>query len=473
MNVKHAVLLTLASLFGLIASSCISDDFTDSPDAKLYFSSSVVDFGTVFTGDVSPTARLVVANHNKKGVRISSIRFLDPETPFSLNVDGVAGSVFHDVEIGGNDSIYIFLECRVMPDASDTPRPVSDFLEFDLNGAVSTVEVEATAVNVERLRDVTITSDTRLSPVRPYVVFGTLTVGKGATLTVEPGVQLLFHDGAAMRVEGTLKAVGTPDNKIDLRGDRLDNVLPDVPYDIMAGQWKGISIAAESFGNRMECVDMRSTEEGLRVDSCADLSRDKLTLVNCWIHNSRSTVLESKYAKVDAFGCCFSEAAGSVVSLTGGDHRFVQTTIANNYLFSMMGYANLHLAHLLPDEKGENTNPLMKASFENGIIWGIGQPLNVGDLEGSDVFFRNMLLKADGDNDERFINCIWNEDPLFLTIRTDYYFNYHVQPDSPAIGAGNPAFVTTECAYDMDGCYRLASGAPTLGAYALPESPEE
>lgn len=473
MNVKHAVLLTWTILFGLIVSSCISDDFTDSPDARISFSSSVVDFGTVFTGDVSPTARLVVANHNKKGVRISSIRFLDPDTPFSFNVDGVAGSVFHDVEIGGNDSIYIFLECHVMPDASDSPRPVSDYLEFDVNGVVSTVEVEATAVNVERLHDVAISSDTRLTPVRPYVIFGTLTVNEGATLTVDPGVQLLFHDGASMRVEGTLKAVGTPDRKIDMRGDRLDDVLPDVPYDIMAGQWKGISIAASSFDNRLECVDMRSTDEGLRVDSCSDLSRQKLTLVNSWLHNSRSIVLESKYAKVDAFGCCFSEAADAVVSLTGGEHKFIQTTIANNYLFSMTGEANLSLFHLMPEDADDNANPLMKASFENGIVWGIGQPLNEGDLEGSEVFFRNMLLKADGDNDEWFVNCIWNEDPLFLTIRNDYYFNYHVQPESPALGAGNPAFVTTECAYDMDGNYRLSSGAPTLGAYANPETPEE
>ena len=49
---------------------------------------------------------------------------------------------------------------------------------------------------------------------------------------------------------------------IDMRGDRLDNVLPDVGYDILAGQWRGITIAPESFDNRLEYVDMRSTTDG-------------------------------------------------------------------------------------------------------------------------------------------------------------------------------------------------------------------
>ena len=473
MNGLYAILLTCASIFSLILSSCINDDFTDSPSAGLSFSAETVDFGTVFTDVGSPTARLVVRNPNKKGVRISAIRFQNDDTPFSLNVDGVSGTIFRDVEISGNDSIYVFIECFVPENSSVEPIRVSDMLEFTVNDKVLAVEVEATALNVERLRNVLFDRDVTLDDVSPYVVFGTLTVGKDATLTIAPGANLLFHDGASLIVEGRIEAIGTPEKKIAMRGDRLDNVLPDVGYDIMAGQWKGVRIAAGSFDNRLECVDMRSTVEGLRIDSCADLSRQKLIIINSWLHNSRSSVLESLYARVDAYGCCFSEAAGAVVSLTGGEHSFVQCTIANNYLFSMTGGANLSLFHCLPDEQDSNQNPLMKASFENGIIWGIGQPLNIDDLAGSEVFLRNVLLKAEGENDEWFVNCLWNEDPLFLTIRQDYYFNYHVKPDSPAIGAGNPAFVEGVTLFDMDGNNRLADGAPTLGAYACPEEPEE
>lgn len=473
MNAMKSILLTMVAFFGVIAVSCISDDFTDSPSATLSFSNDTINFGTVFTDLGTPTARLIVYNRNKKGVTISSIRFRNPDSPFTFNVDGISGDTFRDVEIRGNDSIYIFIECFLNPDEAIDPKRVADQMEFVTNGVTQEVEVEAWGLNVTRLRGVKIGTDTRLTAERPYVVFDSLVVAKGATLTIDPGTQLLFHDNASMKIEGTLHAVGAPGQMIELRGDRFDNVLPDVSYDLMAGQWRGVEISAESFGNRLEYVDMRSTVEGLRIDSCGDTSKEKLTLLNSWLHNSRSTVLDSRYAKVNAYGCCFSDAAGAVVSLTGGEHDFVQCTIANYYLFKALFEPNLSLFHVLPDEAGENGQPLMKANFENGIIWGyIGDPVNTGDLTGSQVFLRNMLLKADGTDDDNFISCIWNEDPLFYTVRNDYYFNYRLKPDSPAIGKGNPAFVAPLFQYDMDGLNRLGEGNPALGAYVF-EVPAE
>ncbi|MCH5224677.1 MAG: hypothetical protein J1D77_01715 [Muribaculaceae bacterium] len=448
-------------------SSCINDDITDSPSATLTFSTDTVSFGAIFTDLTTPTARLQVYNHNKKGVNISSIRFKDPDSHFRLNVDGVSGSSFSDIEIRGNDSIYIFMECFI--DENDTFEPfrVSDQLEFITNGVTQEVEVEAWAWNVTRLNKFTVSEDFTMTAERPYVIFDTLRVETGATLTIRPGAWLLFHDKAAMQVDGTLLALGETDNFIRMSGDRLDDILPDVAYDQLAGQWGGIDISSKSFENRMEYVNMRSTVSGLRVDSCGDLSRQKLTLVNSWLHNSQGNVLSSEYAAVDAYGCCFSEAAASVVALTGGRHNFVQCTIANSYLFSALYLPNLYLRHCLPEEAENNDQPLMQANFENGIVWGeIGDPLYPGDLISSNVFMLNMLFRANGTDDENFINCVWNEDPLFYTVRDDYYFDYRLQPDSPAFGRGNPSYITPECLYDMDGIYRLAEGLPALGAYA-------
>ena len=137
------ILLTLAAFFGLISVSCINDDFTDSPSATLSFSTDTVSFGTVFTDLTTPTARLWVFNHNKKGVNISSIRFRNPDTNFSFNVDGVSGTSFRDVEIRGNDSILIFIECFISPDNALEPQKVADQLEFVTNGVTQEVEVEA------------------------------------------------------------------------------------------------------------------------------------------------------------------------------------------------------------------------------------------------------------------------------------------------------------------------------------------
>lgn len=468
MNVLRNILFALGAFFTLIMSSCISDDFTYSPEATLSFSTDTVSFGTVFTDLTTPTARLLVFNRNKKGVNISTIRFRNPETPFRINVDGVSGNEFQNVEIRGNDSIYIFIECLINADNSIEPRLVNDQLEFLTNGVTQEVEVEAWGWNVTRLRGESITTDTKFTSERPYIIFDSLVVEKGTVLTIEPGAMILFHDKAGMKINGSLHALGEPCNMIQMRGDRLDDVLPDIGYDVLAGQWEGIRFTKESFNNRMEYVDVRSTEMGLVVDSCGNISKRKLELINCWIHNSKATTLFSEYAWVDAYGCCFSEAAEAVVRLIGGIHNFVQCTIANNYLFTSWGEPNLALYHVLPTLNEGTGNPLMAANFNNLILWGkIGDPINLGDLTDTDVYFRNMLIKADGTDDDHFIDCIWNEDPLFYTIRNDYYFNYRLQPDSPAIGAGNPDYVVPQAMIDMDGINRLADGNPALGAYAF------
>ncbi len=472
-SLRTLLISLLAAVVSLITVSCISDDITTSPTALLTFSRDTVSFDTVFTDLGTPTARLVVRNPNKKGVIISSIRFRDPETRYQINVDGVSGSSFSDIEIRGRDSIYVFIECFLPEAGGNEPALTEDKLDFITNGVTQSVVVEAYGQNVTRLKGLTLESDMTMTADQPYVIFDSLTVAPGVRLNIEPGARILFHDKAKLIVRGTIEAIGEPGKMIDFRGDRLDNVLPNVGYDIMAGQWEGIRITPESFDNRLEYVNMRSTSSGLSVDSCSNLDRSKLVMVNSWFHNSQSTAFASKYARVDAYGCVFSEAAGAVVSLTGGLHNFVQCTLANNYLFSAIYEPLLSLYHVLPvDTPVEDPNPLMKAEFENCIIYGLASDINIDDLTGSDVFIRYTLLKSEGTDDDNFINCIWNADPLFYTVRADYYFNYRLQPESPAIKAGDPAFVSEISLYDMDGLNRLADGNPDLGAYVFQPTEE-
>lgn len=453
-------------LVSVIMAGCISDDVTYSPDAKLSFSRDTLSFDTIFTDLGSQTARLRVFNRNNKAVNISSIRVRGDEDIFSINVDGVTGKVFNDVEIRANDSIYIFVECFL--DENDNSRPflVEGQLDFETNGNLQTVTLEAYGQNVTRLRNATIEGDVVFDNPRPYVVFDTLRVTEGATLTLAPGTQMYFHDKGMLQVDGCLRAIGAEGKMIQMRGDRLGNVLTDTGYEILAGQWQGIRFGAKSFGNRMEYVEMQSTVHGVLVDSCGVLDRDKLTLVNSWLHNSQVNVLRSAYAKVDAYGCVFSDAGEATVHLTGGVHDFTQCTLANYYLFAISPESILTLSHVLPKELNESENPLMKAEFRNSIIYGITSPLTPGDLNETDVYFRNVLLGVEGSDDEHFISCLWDEDPLFETIRNDYLFDYRLKEDSPAIGAGNPEFVTPIDLYDMLGVDRLANGNPALGALA-------
>lgn len=469
----HIILAFTAFCFAGSWQGCISDEFTTSPTDLLTFSTDTVSFDTVFTDLGTPTARLKVFNKAKKSVNISSIKFKNPDSYFAMNVDGVSDREFKDVEIRGNDSIFVFIECYIPETQQTGPQLVEDKLEFVTNGVTQQVTVEAYGQNVIRLKNFTVTEDMEMGPEMPYVVFDSLVVEKEATLKILPGANILFHDKASLVVKGTIDARGEPDKKINMRGDRLDDVLPDVGYDILAGQWKGVYIRGESFDNHLEYVDMRSTVDGLRVDSCADLSRQKLQLVNSWIHNSQSTAFKSEYSWVDAYGCVFSEAAEAAVSLTGGKHEFVQCTFSNYYLFSVVSDPLVCLYHLFPEDLDGNSNELMKANFLNCILYGMPSDLNEGDLEGSDVYFKYTSLKSAGTDDDHFISCLWDTDPLFYTIREDYYFNYRLKEGSPVIGAGNPAYVSAICLYDMDGLNRLSGGNPDLGAYVYVPAPAE
>lgn len=465
MKQMHALLLTLAALIGLTFSSCISDDFTTSPTDLLTFSTDTLSFDTVFTDLGTPTARLKVYNRAKKSLNISSISLRRPDSRFAINVDGLSGSRFSDIEVRGGDSIFVFVECRLPLSQTDAPTLTTDELDFVTNGVRQSVTLEAWGQNVTRLRGHTLTADTTLTAERPIVVFDSLVVARGATLTIEPGVQLLFHDKASLTVHGTLHALGAPGRMIDMRGDRLDNVLPDVSYDIMSGQWSGITIAPTSRGNRLEYVDMRSTVHGLVVDSCEN-GADKLLLLNSWLHNSQSAVLTASHADITALGCCFSDAADHVVDLLGGTHRFTQCTFANYYLFSAPYMPILGLYGVMPDSPDLGARAAMRAAFDNCIVYGLCADINIADLAGSQVFFRYTSLRSAGSDDDNFLHCLWDCDPLFLTDRPKYVFDYRVADDSPVIGVGNAEYVTPACRYDMYGVDRLATGAPTLGAYA-------
>lgn len=475
------IIYLLAVVMGWGLTACIDDSISTSPGDVLSFSRETVDFDTVFTGIGTPTARLVVYNRNKKGVNISSIRFKRSDTEFSMNVDGVSGSEFHDVEIRAKDSVYVFIECHIPESAGNSPALVWDEIEFVTNGVAQGVRVEAYGQNVTRLRNVRVSSDLTLTADRPYVVFDSLTVEKGAVLSIEPGARVLFHDGASLVVEGRLNAVGAAGRMIEMRGDRLDNVLPDVGYDILAGQWKGVRIAAGSYGNRMEYVDMRSTARGVVLDLDNDPGQLKLTVFNSWLHNSQGNVLSAANAWVECLGACFSEAGKSVVSFNGGKVLMRQCTVANNYLFAGIDGA---LVELLGWDKGdgsgsddiEGEQPVtpLEARFENCIVYGLAPDLNVGDFTGTDVVFSFVSFNAEGNDDDNFLNCQWDTDPMFLTDRPAYRFDYRLAEGSPVAASGDPEYASGMCRFDMTGADRLGYGQPSLGAYQyVPGSPGE
>ena len=433
---KH-LFYAIFTLLLLSTASCIEDGFATGSGDVLEFSTDTLSFDTVFTGETTATKRFVVYNRHKKQLRIERI-FLSgaPEgAEFYLNVDGRSGKEFSDIEVRGEDSIYVFVEARIDATDADLPFDVFDHLNFVTNGTQQSVVIRAAGQNAVTLSDFHVSGTETLSPERPYRVMDSIVVEKNAVLKIPAGTIVYFHDKACLKVRGSLVAEGTVGNPVTFRGDRLDKVAGSIPFELMSGQWDGIHIEKESFGNELSHAVMHSSSNGIVVDSCGVLDRMKLRICNSVLHNSAASVLKASHAWVEAVGCEFSDSKDGVDKVYD--------------------------------------NPLMEASFDNCIVYGNAADISIGDLAETNVYLRNCLLRSRGENDDRFIDCLWDADPKFYTVRDEYIFDYRLQDESDAIGAGNAALCPENARYDFYGNDRFQSGALDLGAYVwIPQTEE-
>lgn len=464
-ELRYYILCITALLATL--TSCIEDGFTTSPSSQPRFSVDTLALGTLFSAEPTPTYSFKIFNPHNKALNISRIAMRDdPDSQFRLNVDGMAGNSFSDVEIRENDSIFVFVEAT-LPDMNlDRPVHYERHLDVTTNGVTSTVVITADGIDATRLEGIVLTADTRLTANRPYIIYDSLLVGEGTTLTLEAGTKLHFHDGAFLQVDGTLQSLGTPAATVEMTGDRWGNVVGRVDYEIMSGQWEGVYFTPSSQANSLAYTSIRNTNNGVTVDSVPyTADRPSLTMLNCQLRNSKGYALLSSFSAIEALGCELADASAGVVALQGGTARLVNCTIANYYLFSVLGGPSLQFYHVAPDDPAPGIDlPLLSATIDNCIIYGNGIDLSHGDLNDTDVTLRHCLLKSEGTDDDHFIECLWGLDPLYGTVRQDYHFDYRLQPESPAIGAADPALIPPTLTDDLYGTPRDA----TLGAYSTP-----
>lgn len=450
MKLRNLPLYIILALLTLLPVSCIEDGFSTSPSDQPVFGCDTLDLGMVFTDEPTATVRTVLHNPGSKGLNVQRIAVSGPDAScFRINVDGRSGSEFANTEIRSRDSIFVFVEATLPEAPHARPAVYKAQLDVTTNGVTRSLPLKATGQNVRRLRAKVFETDAVLDATMPYVVFDSLVVAPGARLTIEPGSTLYFHDKASLVVRGSLHSRGTAEEPVNFTGDRTGNVVGDISFDIMSRQWTGVFFTATSTDNILEYTDIRNTVQGVMVNEAP------LTILGCRLHNSGMTVLEAYHASIMAAGCEFTEASEGLVYLEGGTHRFERCTFSNNYLFTAVSGPAISFAHVSADPKTGLDDgsglPYCQASINNSIIYGIGADLSHGDLSGTQIFFRNCLMRSAGSDDDNFINCLWDEDPLFYTVREDYLFDYRLQPESPAIGAADPALDSFLPATDLHG----------------------
>lgn len=481
-RIFHSILCA-AVCVGVVVSCSDNDSFTTSPSALLTFSADTLRLDTVISGSLSATRHIVVRNRGSKGVRIASVGIVgNGASQYQVVADGIAVSPYapaaaFPIEVRSHDSISAYV--RLLPSkASDPrPRPVSASLVFTLqSGQAQAVALDGWAQDVVELMDSVVASDTTLSPsAGPFHIARGLTVAAGATLTLLPGVELLFAPGAGLRVEGTLLARGSLEAPVVFRGDRLDYMFPLQPYDRIPGQWGGVTFASTSYGNALDFCNIHSGSYGLRCDS-SDISVEKLRLENSVVHNMKGDCLTLVASRVFVGNCQLTNALGNCVTLRGGDAQFVHCTIGNFYPFEGNRGRALYLYNSLNGRR----LPLVRALFENSIVsgWSDDELYAVfldDNSTAHDYLFRSCLLTTpeptSADDLARFPSCVFENtaDTLWGSRnfrKFDYdtlVFDFRLDSLSRARSSADAAISRQYYPLDRRGIARPA--APSAGCY--------
>jgi hypothetical protein len=475
---SNFILIVIVSIvFSIGFSACNDDIFSTNPKDKLTFSKDTLTFDTVFTTLGSATSKILIYNKNNFALKISNIGLGGGKSsPFRINVNGslTTDNQFKDVELRANDSMYVFVAVTVDPNNANSPVFIQDSIVFQTNGVFQNIKLQAYGQDMKILRNKLIQNDTTLTAEKPYLVYGYVSVDSTKMLTINPGCKFYFHNNANMIIYGNLKAQGTAANPIIMRGDRLDKIKfsTPFPYNNVAGQWGGLYLLGNAGNHVLHHVYMNSGYVGIYYSNNDRNIIPNLEITDCRIHNFLVYGLVVQNGNVQVSNSEISNTSSYTVFLNGGNHTFLQSTIANYF-------DNSSIQPTSRDKKPAvmimNLNRVapMQTTFKNCII--------SGDIENeftlatrfedqyNGIFDHCYIRKPDKLTLPQFTNIKWStaKDTVFKSIHYDYekniYFNFMPDSVSPARGIADP-IVAAQFPLDLNGNIR-PNNKPDLGAY--------
>jgi hypothetical protein len=486
-------LLWISLISVAILSSCRKDESISSdPSLKLSFSTDSVMFDTVFTTMGSVTKRLMVYNNNDHAVEITSVKLAGgSNSPYQVNIDGSSGTEVRNIEIGGNDSLFVFVRVTVDPVNDNLPLVVKDSVIFETNGNQQDVDLVAWGQDAHFI--VGTKQSENLPPYKivagegenvhwpndkPYVIVGYAVVDSLGFLTVDPGCRIHFYNNSGLWIyrDGGIQVNGTLEEPVTFQGVRLEEAYDDVP-----GQWDRIWINQSAADATFNYSVIKNATIGIQAETLLNNEgllvpgTNTLHLNNTQILNSLGWGIFTLYYHIEANNIVVANSGSSLLNLTtGGNYSFKNSTFANYWSDNVRKDPLLHLSdyyiYYSNNEQLVYTGDVENAYFGDCIFYGnLDNEILLDKYpESTSLFnyqFDYSLLKLPDTTDANFTNCLFNLDPLFI----NYSFNdYHLDSLSPVrnmgIPMGNP--------YDLDGILR--SETPDLGAYEwVPTEDEE
>lgn len=457
---KTCILFTVS--FVLLLCSCRKDAYITSPDARVTISADTLKFDTVFVTAGSTYRTLKIINDNNQKLKLPALKLMGgAASVYKMNVDGIAGTQFSNLDIEANDSLYVFVQVTVNPGAGNLPFIIRDSIQVSYNGRNRLVQLEAWGQNANFFRDKVVTANETWNNNLPYVILGSLIVNANQTLTINKGCRIYVHADAPVIVNGTLDVNGLKDtiDRVYFQGDRLDEPYKDYP-----ASWPGIFFLAGSKDNVLNYAVIKNAYQGIGITDPPPNANPKLVLNECVIDNAYDAGIISLNSSIRARNCLISNCGKNLLLAKGGDYQFTHCTVvtyANRFIehrdpvFSLSNYAN-----------GASAN--LTALFRNCIFWGENGLVNdevVVEKNGNTIFnvnFDYTLWKVQTNPSNITSNqIINNQPPQFDSVNTNKnYYDFRLKPGSAALNKGVSTGITT----DIDGKPR-AVGLPDLGCF--------
>ncbi|MDY6205861.1 MAG: right-handed parallel beta-helix repeat-containing protein [Prevotella sp.] len=474
LNVIYAFIVSLALL-----TACNDDDtFTLNTTNRLMFSVDTVRLDTVFSRIPTSTKTFWVYNQSGDGIRCTNVRLeKGNQMGFRVNVDGIylgetSGYQVNDIEVRNKDSIRVFVELTSAMANQLQPKEIEDNLIFQLeSGVQQKVNINAWIWDAEVWKDKVISNDTTIQPNQPIIVYGKVKIEEDATLSLAAGTTLYFHDGAGMDVYGRLISQGTVDNNVVLRGDRLDRMFDNLPYDRVSGQWDGIRFYETSYNNFIDYTDLHSAKDGIVCDS-SSVDQLKLTLQNSIVHNCKGYGVRSISSQINIINCQITNSLMDCVSIVGGKVLINHCTIAQFYPFNAERGAALWCSNYLGDIK----YPLDDLTCYNSMITGYADDVvylisQKDDETPMNYRFDHCLLRTPQPKEanDKMTEIIWEDNTKeafegkknFRLLNTDdLLYDFRLDSISKAIDSGNANYTTI-----MDRLGIARDEKPDLGCY--------
>lgn len=463
LSFRNAGKLLVCSFILFYGASCKKESFITDSNALIFTSADTLHFDTVLTSVGSITKSFKIFNLNDQKIKLNSISISGGSSAaFKINVNGVPGNSFSDIDIAANDSMYVFVLASIDPDASNVPFIVEDSIQIQYNGNTKFVQLDAYGQNANFLRNAVISNDTIWNNELPFVILGSLTVQAGVRLTINEGVKIYCHADAPVLINGSLHTSGNKydSTRVIFTGDRLDEDYKNLP-----GSWPGIFFFASSSDNILQFTTIKNALQGIIAESVNHGSDASIRLKQCIFDNILDAGIVSVNSKIDAENCLMRNCGSNSINLQGGTYNFLHCTAAS--------YATYLLNHTSPvlsvsdiTEAGQ-IFPL-DAHFVNCIFYGesgfFDDELAIQN-QGADfmITMENVLYKSAGNALISFTNSIQNQDPQFAAIDFENnLYDYHLQPTSPCIDAAK----TTGVIIDLEGNPRNSSvNSPDIGCY--------